>query len=232
MTPLIIVVVLLLLGIFAAYGYLERSAKGSQRLEWGGSETRTVTDDTLRRYTDVVCPSRVWVEVPRFALVLRLTLAPRAGSASSSEVAIGSVAPVRARIDAPGFVVLGPLEDDINIASGQDSPPVVFELKPARTGVSTVTLHLTQNGNPVGTASFRIEVVDHEVAMKTGSPMPLPVGLVHDVAAPDYLLYIDHSEEGERRELRFMLIDLAEGQIGVRFTPVRISSDPRTWAGG
>lgn len=237
MTPLIVVATLVLLGIFAAYAYLELSSGGRGRLGWGrqgaAPEHRpAVPDGTVWRYTDIVCPSRVWVGVPRFTLVLRLTVAPRVGSASVTEVAIKQRDPVRARIDAPGFDVLGPLEQDIDVTVEGDSSPVVFDLKPARTGVSTVTLHLTQGGNPVGIATLAIEVVDHEVAMRTGSPIPSSVALVHDVAPPDYLLYVSYDGGGGRSELRFMLIDLAQGQLGVRFAPLRITSDPRTWAAG
>jgi hypothetical protein len=182
------------------------------------------------RHTDILCPTTVWRGSSRFPLVFRLTTAPSDGSVSSTVVAVSDGETVHVRIDAPGFVVLSASEQDLVVPAGADSVPIVFYLRPGAVGRSTVTLHLSLHGNPIGVASFAVAVVEDERPMSLSSQPVATVALSPGAPPPDFVLHIGFDHVSRRPELRFVLVDLSAGELGIHFAPVPILGDPQTFA--
>jgi hypothetical protein len=84
------------------------------------------------RYTDIACPRRVWVE-ERVTLTVALTMQQRVESVVQHAVAVHE-GKVKVRLTAPGFELLSSPEQTILIEADEDSPPVVFHLKPRTVG--------------------------------------------------------------------------------------------------
>ena len=184
--------------------------------------------EPITRYTDIVCPRRVWVKTPRVSVVVRLTMQFPAYSAAVEELALQAGLPVRVRVDAPAFAVLNEVEQETVGRPEADSPPLVFDLRPLHVGPTRVNFDFFQNGNPVGTASVPVEITAHEVSATAESYSGQKLRLEPDAAPPDRMLYITYERFREQPALVFTLF--RAGEVGRTFTPVPLEADPRTHA--
>ena len=183
---------------------------------------------TVIRYTDVACPSQVWVQTPRLAVVVRLTVQPPAYSAAISSLALDTRLPVRLRLAAPGFDLLNAAEQETTVLPDQDSPPVVFDLRPIIVGRTHVTIDFFQAGNPVGTVSVAVEIT-----AAPASAVEIPrhaLALRVDPAAepPAYQLHIAYERFQPQPALVFTLF--RGDEPGHTFHPVPLRVDPQTAA--
>lgn len=142
------------------------------------------------RYVDIACPRRVWIETPRLAVVVRLTLQPAAFGRTAETIALRTGAPVQVRIDAPDFELLSPASQEIPLPENQDSPPAVFDLRPKAVGLSGLTFDFYQAGEPAGTATVSIDVAQFEVAEATGPNPARLLRLNAESSPPDMVLTI------------------------------------------
>jgi hypothetical protein len=142
-----------------------------------------------RRYADVSCPERVSVRAPRVSVVVRLTVAAGDYAAAAEALGAREGRPVRVRVAAPNFQVLGAAEQETMVLPDVDSPPLVFDLRPLRVGPARVTLDFFQQGGPLGTVTVPIECTPAE----DGEPAPRRPAALRVAAyptPPDLVLHI------------------------------------------
>jgi type VI secretion system ImpA family protein len=182
---------------------------------------------TVTRYTDIVCPRRVWIGTPRIAVVVRLTVQLPVTSAAVSRLEIDPEQLVRVALEAPGFDHLGPPVREVKVSPEADSEPVVFDLKPRQPGATRLTLDFFQGSNPLGTTTVPVEITTYEVP---DTPEPAPARKIRteaDLRPPDFVLLI--AGPGNPPALTFTLIR-GGGTWWRSFTPVQISGQPETAA--
>lgn len=179
----------------------------------------------VTRYTDIACPRRVWIDAPRVTVVVRLTVALPASSAAVQALTLEPDQPVWVRLKAPGFIMLNPPIQTMDIPANSDSSPIVFDLRPEHTGHTTLTFDFYQGGQPAGTATVPVEITDFEV-IEGAEPRPeSKVAFQPGLAAPDLVLHI--AVEGS--SLVFSL--LRDGGAWWRtFPPVPLEQPPAAYA--
>lgn len=182
---------------------------------------------TVVRYTDIACPRRVWVEAPRIAVVVRLTLTPRAQSAASAELALREDLPVQVRVDAPQFDLLNEPVQEVTLPPDRDSPPLVFDLRPRSVGHTQVTFDFLQNGQPLRAVSVAVEITPYSVA-EGAEPTPAqPLRIEPDATPPDLVLHI--AWDAAVSQLVYTLIR-AGGAWWRTFAPVTVNGSPAVYA--
>ncbi|MBN1483899.1 MAG: CHAT domain-containing protein [Chloroflexia bacterium] len=182
---------------------------------------------TVIRYTDISCPRRAWIESPRISVVVRLAARRPAYSADARELALQEDLPVRVRIRAPGFEPLNEPEQTTAILPGADSPALVFDLRPRQVGPTHVSLDFFQGGNPAGTASVPVEIVERQVAETPAAHAAQRLSVDVGLAPPELMLYITY-EHFQKPALVFEL--RRRGQVGRTFSPLALEGDPRAQA--
>lgn len=181
----------------------------------------------VTRYTDIACPRRVWLHTPRVSVVVRLTARPSAYSAALEQLAVREGVPVQVHVEAPGFTVLNAPQQETTVLPDQDSPPVVFDLRPHQVGDTRITLDFYQGGNPLGTVAVPIECTAYEVAAEATASLSGPLHLETDAEPPDLVLHI--AWHASPPTLSFKLW---EGGTWHRFAPRSLRRDPATDAAG
>lgn len=202
----------------------------------GGHETRSqgtryanpndALSGEVMRYTDIACPARVWLETPRIAVVVRLTLKRPAASATVEELTGLVEAPVQVQLRAPGFETLNAERQETPILADTDSPPLVFDLKPSVVGHTRLELDFFQNGQPLRTATVPVEITAHEVAEEV-TTHAMPGAPWSTATPPDLVLHVAWNETA--RQLEYSLIR-AGGAWWRSFSPVQLASPPATQA--
>lgn len=182
----------------------------------------------ITRYTDIVCPRRIWVNSSRVPVVVRLTVQRSALSPSAEEMFLCEDLPVQVRIEASRFEILNAARQDIVLVRGQDSAPVVFDLHPRDVGHSDITLDFFQNGGPFGTATFAVEVTPYEVAKGAEARPVRPLNIEHAIAPPDMVLHIAWNQASSA--LHFTLIQDGGASWNDAFRPVPINGNPAAHA--
>ncbi len=181
----------------------------------------------VTRYTDIACPSHVWVETPRVSVVVRLTEKPSTYSAATEEVELQTELPIQVRLDAPAFTILNDALQETNIPAEGDTAPLVFDLAPQIVGHTTLTFDFLQGGNPLRTVTVPIEVTAVSVAADAPDRAGSALRLQADGLAPDLILHIGW--QAARNELEFTLI--RDGGAWWRtFPPVKLVGDPAAHA--
>lgn len=193
-----------------------------------GPATRRTRKTTVTRYTDIACPRRAWIKSSRISVVVRLTLEPPAHSATVEELSLREDLPVQVRIDAPLFECLNDPGQEIIILPDKDSAPVVFDLHPRQVGHGDITLDFLQNGNPVGTATFAIEVTSFEVAGTDEKRPARAISAEPDLMPPDRVLHIAWNPVAAA--LQFTLIQDGGASFNSSFRPVPINGNPAAQA--
>ena len=185
--------------------------------------------DTVVRYTDITCPRLVSRHASRISVIVRLTVDPSLDSGSVTTLRAHTSLPVRVRIDAPAFVIISPVEQDVLLLPDADSPPIVFDLRPTRLGSAIVTFDFFQAGHVLGTTSLVVEVVDDQDIPASdyqhGSRLVISTP---DIAPPEYMLYISYEPSQDQPALFFELRPF--GGVGQRFPAVRLTADPKQYA--
>lgn len=184
-------------------------------------------DPRKERWTDISCPRQVWKGTARFNLVVRLALAPVPQSVATTTLEVEPGETVRVDLQAPAFEILGESWQGIDVVSGQDSAPAVFDLRPRETGPQHLTLGFFQAGNPLGTVTVPVEVVEQPVP-EAQTRLPSPVlSLESEAPPPDRVLLIAWHPESST--LAFTLIQ-GGGSSLERFPPIRVQRKPEAWA--
>ena len=173
-----------------------RAGSGSSRA--AKSKVKSVT-----RYTDIVCPRRVWIGTPRIAVVVRLTVRTPKLSAAVSKIEVDRERPVRVAIQAPGFDLLSGQVQEVTVPADADSDPVVFDLKPSDPGATQVTLDFFQGSEPIGTASVPVEITTFMVSEGADLVSTKAIASGNGVEPPDMVLHI--AVQGNPRALDFHL---------------------------
>lgn len=176
----------------------------------------------LTRYTDISCPRRAWIETPRVSVVVRLTVEQPEHSAAEDALTGLATTPVQVRLSAPGFDLLNPPLQETPIVPDQDSPPLVFDLKPKQTGHTYLLFDFLQDGQPLRTVTVPVEIMAHEVAQEMSNQ--LRQQLVNPTAPPpDLVLHIGWDQA--TRSLEFTLIR-GGGAWWRSFQPVQLATNP------
>lgn len=181
----------------------------------------------VTRYTDITCPRRIWAETPRAAIVVRLTVQRPELSAAIEELGLFEHLPVQVHLEAPQFEILNESRQEVLIEREKDSSPIVFYVRPRRTGHVQVTLDFFQAGQPLRSVPLDVEVTPYEIAADVAKPRMQPVHLEKDVNPPDRVLHI--AWERPISALRFTLIQNG-GAWWRSFKPVEIHGDPAAHA--
>ena len=179
------------------------------------------------RYTDIACPRRVWAGAARISVVVRLTLKPSDQSAAIEELSLLANLPVQVRVEAPQFELLNEPIQEVVILPDQDSPPVVFDLRPRAPGYTHITFDFLQNGQPLRTVSVDVEITTYAVAEGTVLHPVQSLRVEPDVEPPDMVLHV--AWEQATKELQITLI--REGGAWWRtFSPIIVHGDPSAHA--
>lgn len=147
------------------------------------------------RYTDIGCPRRVTLGIPRFQVVVRLTIEATQLSRVSAAVELDTRQPVQIGIVAPDFKVLNSDTQEIPLASGRDSLAAVFDLQPLAVGHFEVSLDLFQSGNHLGTTGFEVEVASTPQTYGEVAADSLELVLQPAISPPDRILRITWNRE-------------------------------------
>ena len=193
------------------------------------TEPTVATAPTVTRYTDISCPRRVWMETPRFSVIVRLTVEMPELSAAvlDMQVQADEEAPVLVQISAPGFDLLNSPLQSTPILTDADSPPLVFDLRPTQVGGSNISFDFFQSGEPLGTVSFPIETTAYEVAEGPEPRRTQPLAGPSDAPPPDIVLHIAY--EPNPPALRFTLLRDG-GASWQSFPPKQLNGDPAAHA--
>jgi hypothetical protein len=159
-------------------------------------EDGQATEPRYTRYTDISCPRRVQAE-ERVTITVALTRRQRAESLVQQPLDVYA-GKLKVRLTAPCFEPLSPLEQTIAIEPDDDSPPVVFHLKPRDLGRHEITIQFLQGGeNPIATAVVPIEVLELPQVFEPAIVPPLVVNpWMEGVRPPDLTLMIFHDPSG------------------------------------
>jgi len=191
------------------------------------AEAATGSPATITRYTDIACPRRVWVETPRISVVVRLTVEQSEHSAATEALSELSEAPVQVQLTAPGFDLINAAKQETLIQPDQDSPPIVFDLKPRHAGHQQLQFDFFQNGQPLRTVTVPIQITAHEVAEEEAVQAHQAVTTPGNVTPPDLVLHVGWDDEHQR--LEFTLI--RDGGAWWRsFHPVSLDGSPAAHA--
>lgn len=182
---------------------------------------------TVTRYTDIACPRRIWVETPRVTAVVRLTRERTAFSTDAEGMEVRTDKPVLVQVVAPAFRVLGAEQKPLTILPEADSE-TSFDLKPlGMTGQADIRFYFVQGGNPVGTASVTVEIVEMEVAASTERTAAQLLRWQPGAAPPDLMLYVAHEYLRDKPHLIFTLYEQGSAQ-GRTFDSVQLAGDAQS----
>jgi len=183
----------------------------------------------VTRYTDITCPRRVWLETPRFPVIVRLTVEMPELSAAVLDLQVHAdeEAPVLVQCSAPGFDLLSSPLQSTPVLPDADSPPLVFDLKPTQVGGSTISFDFFQYGEPLGTVSVPIETTPYEVVEGAEPRRTQPLAGPGDAPPPDIVLHIAY--EPNPPALRFTLLRDG-GASWQTFPPKALNGDPAAHA--
>lgn len=180
------------------------------------------------RYTDISCPRRVSRQTERFSLVVRLLLQPNPLSAApDADVQPVAGRPVQVVLQAPGFEPLGPTSQQIDIQAEKDSSPAVFDLRPLSAGTRNLGLDFYQDGNPLGTVEFPIDVLEEPVGETAGELPPQRLSTAPGAACPDIVLRIVWNKA--QSSLHFSLLRRG-GTDWKNFPPAPLQQEPSRFA--
>ena len=189
---------------------------------------RAMRHPEVTRYTDIACPNVVSRDAQRVSIVVRLCVKPPRSSAAVKELGVLEGMTVAVRVVAPGFEILNNATQKTLIEKEKDSAPVVFDLRPEREGSALITIDFFQDGNPVGTASFPIEVTSAPTSHDEQSHIGPALQLAFDARPPQLALFITHDPYGAQPSLSFRLYERDHSERS--FPPVPLFSDPRNAA--
>jgi hypothetical protein len=182
----------------------------------------------VTRHADVSCPDRVHLQTKRISLVVRLLTAPPIPGTPTDAMTLEEHEGVRIQLDAPGFDLLSPQVQNIEVRPGADSLPVVFDLRPREIGWHALTVNFFQHGNPVGTVTVRVECTDYEVAAATATK-PRALRAYTAGAAPDMVLLV--AAQDSPPALRFTLMQ--DGGAWWRsFAPIPLEGNLASYSAG
>lgn len=180
------------------------------------------------RFTDISCPRRVWIETKRISVVVRLTVLPAGYNDSVEALLLQSGKPVDVRLEAPGFDILSPFEQEMAVLPDSDSLPLVFDLHPQQVGHTHITFDFFQDGNPTGTASVPVEITANEISVVSEAHAGPLLRAWAGVEPPDFILYITHERFLTPPLLSFEL--RTAGGVGQKFAPVALQGTPEEYA--
>jgi hypothetical protein len=159
----------------------------------GGPEPQP---EPLTRYTDISCPRQVSVREPRLSVTVRLRVKRPDGAAKGPPV-VGPPGPVEIEVDAADFEVLGPHKQTTAIVPDQDSPPLVFDLKPRSPGETRINFDFYAGTQWLGSATVPVTVTPGDApGSSSGVSAPATVAVRPGGEPPDYTVTIAY----ERRE--------------------------------
>jgi hypothetical protein len=122
-------------------------------------DSGAVREAAVVRYVDISCPARVARSCDRFPLTVALVPHPPESSAIDATFEVRRGLRMDVVLGGLGVHVLGPPHARIFPQGDR----CVFFLRPDQLGPHRVTLDFAQGGDPLGTVSIQIEVVEQEV---------------------------------------------------------------------
>ncbi len=177
------------------------------------------------RHTDISCPRQVWKETPRFNLVVRLTLRPTPWSVAHRALDVKASQTILVSLQASAFDMLTAACQEVFLPPGQDSAPIVFDLRPREAGPQRLILDFFQASHPLGAVTVPVEVTEQPVPESQIQVASSAFSLELEIPPPDRLLLISWAPE--RSSLAMSLI--AGGSLQ-NFPPWRSERDPALMA--
>jgi hypothetical protein len=120
---------------------------------------------TVQRYTDVVYPPEVSLEIPRFSIEVGLTVEPSLVS-QNEPLALYLQQEIPVMIDlhvcSADLAILGDSHRELLIRPHADSFPQVFHLQPLEVGPTVVRLSFRQSDQMLGDITLHLEVVERQ----------------------------------------------------------------------
>jgi hypothetical protein len=137
--------------------------------------------------------------------------------------------PVRVRVDAPAFEVLGESEKEIDIRAGEDSEPVVFYLRPEEVQPARVNFDFFQSGHLLGTASVPVEITEERTeTLSTTRPGQSLQTVPADTPVPDFTLYVRFDRFNSRPAMQLEL--QRKGEVLRSFHPIPLDERADEWS--
>jgi hypothetical protein len=192
-----------------------------------GSVRLTPRSHMVTRYTDITYPRRTWLGNPRIQVVVRLTRQPFDPGIRQEEFFVNSRQPVTVYIEAPGFELLNDAVQQVSLPSDADSPPLVFDLRPARVGHTTIVLDFFQAGNHIGTVSLSVETTAQQLDPENNGRVTQALPTGENVARPDVTLVISHEQHNGSSSLSFRLS--TDTIVEQDFEPVPLRLEPEIY---
>ena len=181
---------------------------------------------TVRREADIHCPQRVGIDTPQIEVRVALRVQP-AGGAVSLPLDLRPDLPVRVRLTAPAFLPLGPVALEAAVLPANDSPELVFRLRPQTVGSSRITFDFSQGDHPLVTVSLLVAITTGKGAdslLVVPTTLPAPPAL----APADLRLYVHYTGmdgPGAPKSLIFTLARTGE-EVEQTFAPVYLTAPP------
>jgi chaperonin GroEL len=194
----------------------------------GGGTGDPPGPEIVTRYPDVMCPERV-SRSDRFPVTVALVADRPADSAVDASLTVRRGVIVDVTLEAQGFEVLGPMHHRL---STDDGAAVVFQLRGNRIGHGVVILDFSQGGNPVGTFTIPVEVIDAAegaVPYAASAHRRRALDIQTGAEPPDYGLRISY-DPVPPRSLQFTLRRKDDVLNERRFQPVKLHDAPEVRA--
>lgn len=200
---------------------------GSEPTGNGGGSKPNVS-----RYTDISCPRKINSSEERVSVVVRLTVDRPKHSVSTAALSVQEQRYVKICLEAPDFEVLNEDTQKTYVKKGKDSNPVTFDLRPtvAQKEKTEIRLDFFQDGQPLGTATAFVQIVDdqpteeaeHMAGPAVGSHRPHP-----DAPQADLMLYVTHERYAEPPCLKYTLY--SKDDPDRRFPPLPFADEPQQY---
>lgn len=186
----------------------------------------------IRRFVDISCPRKVWLQSSRVTVVVRLSESHTELSDAPEQAFLLKEQPLQVRLEAPDedFLLLGPCEQELTLpAAGPVSAPLVFYLTPRRVCFSTIRCLFTQNGTHLGMTVLPIEITAFEVSFQDQEPVETLLETAGQGETPDFTLYITCVPPADPQELHFHLLQRGQS-VWQKFAPVKLTGSLEDYA--
>lgn len=186
----------------------------------------------IRRFVDISCPRKVWLQSSRVTVVVRLSESHTELSDAPEQALLLKEQPVQVRLEAPDedFLLLGPCEQELTLpAAAPVSAPLVFYLTPRRVCFSTIRCFFTQDGTHLGITVLPVEITAFEVSFQDQEPVETLLETAGQGEAPDFTLYITCVPPTDPQELHFHLLQRGQS-VWQKFAPVKLTGSLEDYA--
>ncbi len=176
-------------------------------------------------HVELDCPAHVWAGTPLVPVTVRLARSTATDSSAHMALQMREDIPVRVWLTAPGFDMLGPHMQTIQLGPHTASLDVEFELQPLAAGRTFVAVHLLQDGTPLGVMAVPVEIAEHTTpAVQERHVQVHQLAVDQEAESPDLVLFVHYDTSQAQPRLLFNLY--REGTLTQTYPPLLLHTDP------